>query len=362
MPLYEEKLINPLAVRFSQDRIWPDFQDGTRIEDSLTQIKTVPLKGSTYDLVLKAPFPPMEIIRLKQELRDNDGERVRNEKGQRLLGEESWFTFDNRRLYCLQRSALQLWPMVVAVVVKVLYDFPEVRCARHKFRSTSDGCSVKISLPDGQPGSLWNWEEAAKAVRTIGEGMSAVLDAVSRDRSKHDRRVLTDVPPAALLAPGAREATIAERFNLGASRSAESSRGQVAGQQLLSILQGNASSPSAGMPGGLAALLAAPPQQQLHSGWQASEDSGWQDGGWQASEDSGWHASGSQGWASGKSRKGAGKASGGGGKGGKVGKSSSGGGKGGAGGCKGGGSSHAGLDHGEGNGKGHRHRRPKGSS
>ena len=143
MPFYEEKLINPLAVRFSQDRIWPEFQDGTPIDDSLEHIQAVPLAVDLYNLVLRPPFPPMEIIRLRQERREVDGERSRDEKGRRLFGEESWFTFDNRRHYCLHRSALRLWPAVVAVVVKVLYDFPEVRCARHKFRTTSDGCTLK---------------------------------------------------------------------------------------------------------------------------------------------------------------------------------------------------------------------------
>jgi len=255
MPLYEEKLINPLAVRFSQDRIWPDFQDGKRIEDSLTQIATVALEGAPYDLVLRPPFPPMEIIRLRQERREADGERLRDEKGKRLYGEESWFTFDNRRLYCLQRAALQMSPMVVGVVVKVLYDFPEVRCARHKFRTTSDGCSVKISLPDGQPGSLWNWHEAARA----GEGVALIIDAVRRDTTKNKKEMLADVPPMKLLSPGTRETTVAERFNLGAIRGTDSANGKAAGQQLLSLLQGgsaNAESVTGGSTaGGLAALF-----------------------------------------------------------------------------------------------------------
>eukprot|EP00414_Alexandrium_minutum_P003885 CAMPEP_0113822814 /NCGR_PEP_ID=MMETSP0328-20130328/2431_1 /TAXON_ID=39455 /ORGANISM="Alexandrium minutum" /LENGTH=227 /DNA_ID=CAMNT_0000790755 /DNA_START=83 /DNA_END=763 /DNA_ORIENTATION=+ /assembly_acc=CAM_ASM_000350 len=226
MPLYEEKLINPLAVRFSQDRIWPEFQDGTQIEDSLAQIQSVPLTNAAYDLVLRPPFPPMEIIRLKQERREADGERCRDEKGRRLFGEESWFTFDNRRLYCLQRAALKLRPRAAAVVVKVLYDFPEVRCARHKFRTTTDGCTVKISLPDGQTGSLWNWEEASRSTQTAKDGTASFLNAVTRDMERNRKEVLTDVPPLALLSPGTREATVAERFNLGASRGTDRPQGK----------------------------------------------------------------------------------------------------------------------------------------
>mmetsp|Transcript_110033 Transcript_110033/g.206274 ORF Transcript_110033/g.206274 Transcript_110033/m.206274 type:complete len:338 (-) Transcript_110033:158-1171(-) len=247
MPLYEEKLINPLAVRFSQDRIWPDFQDGRSIEDSLTEISTVPVKGN-YDLVLRPPFPPMEIIRLKQEIREADGERARNDKGQRIYGTESWFTFDNRRLYCLQRAALQLWPMVVAVVVKVLFDFPAVRCARHKFRTTTDGCSVKISLPDGQPGELWTWQEAAKMVQTTPEGESTVMEAVRNDSRKHKKEMLAEPPPEALLAPGQRETTVAERFNSGMAGS-QNADGKAAGMQLLSLLKGGGADSNGGADG-----------------------------------------------------------------------------------------------------------------
>jgi len=353
MPLYEEKLINPLSVRFSQDRIWPDFQDGTRIEDSLTQIGTVPYKGSAYDLVLRPPFPPMEIIRLKQERREADGERVRDDKGRKLFGEESWFTFDNRRLYCLQRAALQLWPMVVAVVVKVLYDFPEVRCARHKFRTTSDGCSVKISLPDGQPGSLWNWQEAASGVRTERAGAASVLEAVQRDAGKRSKESLVEVPPVALLSPGTREATVAERFNLGASRGSDKAEGKAAGQQLLSLLKGGgAAAGGGGPPVGLAALFAQPPQdasENGYGGWQAHPENGYC--GWQAAVENGCNSWQAHGYDSGKGRgdgKGRGKGRGGGGKGG------------GGGGCKGSGAAGAGHGEEEPGGKGQRRRRPKG--
>lgn len=301
MPLYEEKLINPLAVRFSQDRIWPDFQDGRRVEDSLAEIATVPLEDGTYDLVLRPPFPPMEIIRLKQERRDAEGERQKDEKGRRLYGEESWFTFDNRRLYCLQRSALQLWPMVVAVVVKVLFDFPAVRCARHKFRTTSDGRSVKISRPDGQPGALWNWSEAAKTMQKK-EGYG-VADCVRPDTSKRNKDMLTDVPPLAQLAPGTRETTVAERFNIGTSGSSTSTGGQAAGQQLLSILKGSGDA-GGGQPNALAALLGGGQQQQQPQQRQQQQqyDDGWGEQSWGEAAwgaDDGW---GAQGWTGRSSR------------------------------------------------------------
>lgn len=310
MPLYEEKLINPLAIRFSQDRIWPDFQDGTKIEDSLTQIGTVTLKNSSYDVVLRPPFPPMEIIRIRQELREADGERILTDEGRRIYGEDSWFTFDNRRLYCLQRAALQLWPMVVAVVVKVLFDMPAVRCARHKFRTTSDGCSVKISLPDGQPGQLWNWQEAARSAVTTREGAASVMEAVRRDTTKTNKDMLSDVPASVLLAPGDRESTVAERFNLGAVQGPGGAEGKAAGQQLLSILHGKPLPQASARPtapgrlagaglagaggaggGGLAALFNKLPQQQVKESWENSWENGWND-----SWDNGWHDGWHDGW------------------------------------------------------------------
>jgi len=271
MPLYEEKLINPLAVRFSQDRIWPDFQDGHRIEDSLVEITSVPYQG-VYDVVLRPPFPPMEIIRLKQERREGDGERMRDEKGHRLWGEESWFTFDNRRLYCLQRAALKLWPVVVAVVVKVLFDFPAVRCARHKFRTTSDGRSVKISLPDGNPGCLWNWLEAAQLIPAMPDGITSVMEAVRTDVIKTGKEQLVELPSAALLCPGTRERTVAERFNLGSSRTPDhSDAGKAAGQQLLNLLTGAEVAPDA--------KTSAPGVQA--DAWQSHEDQWYPQGAWQ---------------------------------------------------------------------------------
>lgn len=272
MPLYEDKLINPLAVRFSQDRIWPDFQDGRRIEDSLEEIRTVPLQGlGPYDLVLRPPFPPMEIIRLKQEIREADGERARDEKGKRIYGEESWFTFDNRRLYCLQRAALKLWPTVVAVVVKVLFDFPDVRCAKHKFRTTSDGHSVKISLPDGSQGSLWTWQEEARATKSTTESVE-ILRAVYSDMQKNRKEMLIDPPPQAILDPGSREKTTAERFNLGTHSGPKEGTGKAAGMQLLNLLKGTGNTDDGNTDGQWETANAAEWQWQQHpseGGWQA---------------------------------------------------------------------------------------------
>lgn len=285
MPLYEEYLINPLAVRFSQDRIWPDFQDGNSIEDTLPQISAVQIKSAPYDAVLRPPFPPMEIIRLKPERREADGEKIRDEHGQKQYGEESWFTFDNRRLYCLQRAALQRWPMATAVVVKVLFDFPAVRCARHKFRTTSDGATVKISLPDGSPGTIWNWVQVAQQAVTPRAAQDAAFAAVQRDMAKSSKDMLAEVPSAALLAPGDRESTVAERFNLGGARK----EGKAAGMQLLNILQGRPEEEG----GGVALFGQASPAPAYQA--PAAHETSWEASLWQEDtygSSNGWHERG----------------------------------------------------------------------
>lgn len=121
MPLYEEKFISPFAIRFSQARIRPTFQDGRIVENSMEQIEAAPWPkeacGGSYDLLLRPPFPTIEIIRWWPKLREEDGTSLVDEQGTIILGEPCWFTFDNRRLYCLQAAAVKCWPARVAAVV-----------------------------------------------------------------------------------------------------------------------------------------------------------------------------------------------------------------------------------------------------
>ena len=54
----------------------------------MRQITVEPGAGD-YDIILKAPFPTIEIIRWSQ-------------NGRKKGGHEHWFSFDNRRLYHMQ--------------------------------------------------------------------------------------------------------------------------------------------------------------------------------------------------------------------------------------------------------------------
>eukprot|EP00446_Apocalathium_sp_SHHI-4_P018872 CAMPEP_0177292136 /NCGR_PEP_ID=MMETSP0367-20130122/76618_1 /TAXON_ID=447022 ORGANISM="Scrippsiella hangoei-like, Strain SHHI-4" /NCGR_SAMPLE_ID=MMETSP0367 /ASSEMBLY_ACC=CAM_ASM_000362 /LENGTH=402 /DNA_ID=CAMNT_0018749675 /DNA_START=115 /DNA_END=1323 /DNA_ORIENTATION=+ len=133
MPIYEEKLISPLAIRFTQEHIKTLFRDCRIVEDTVEEIKTSAGDGG-YDAILEAPFPDIEIIRF------SGG-----------AAERHWFTLDNRRLYCLQRAAAKLWPLRVAVKVQILYADPGA--VRRKGSSVTVSPSCKVA-----PLFRWDWK------------------------------------------------------------------------------------------------------------------------------------------------------------------------------------------------------------
>lgn len=146
MPIYEEKLICPLAVRFTQQHIRPIFQEGHDIEATIKEIKTRPGTGE-YDVILEAPFPNIEVVRWYQQ----DDEHVERDS-------EHWFTLDNRRLYSLQRVAVALWPRRVAAVVELLYAPTEG--IWRKDDSSTVGRSVGIGHSLKCLTGRWDWREA----------------------------------------------------------------------------------------------------------------------------------------------------------------------------------------------------------
>eukprot|EP00930_Biecheleria_cincta_P015895 TRINITY_DN130_c0_g4_i1.p1 TRINITY_DN130_c0_g4~~TRINITY_DN130_c0_g4_i1.p1 ORF type:complete len:408 (-),score=65.61 TRINITY_DN130_c0_g4_i1:125-1348(-) len=193
MPLYEEKLICPLAVRFTQDHIRPKFKDGRELQDSIQQIQTKP-GFDGCDLLLEAPFPNIEIIRWSQ----CDIESVESDA-------DHWFTLDNRRLYCLQRVAASLWPRKCAVRVEVLYS------ARHgiKRKDTSNtvGRTLVIRHSDKHADTLsdrWDWRAAVqlgletrlrRALRGITEeDISRAHEFVACEDKKTSTEELLDAP------------------------------------------------------------------------------------------------------------------------------------------------------------------------
>lgn len=195
-------LVSPYDVRFSQYRIRAEFQDGRTIEETQAQTEAVPYSERTASsttedvpaggpdaqapgaaneiedvaclgdiedlsadrgkefLLLKAPFPQIEVTRWRCKLREADGSpKIDADSGLELYAcEERWFAFDNRRLCCAQRVAAELWPrevrMYVIVIPPALARSRELR----KFDTKTAGSSVLIgrrnSMDDAEK---WCW-------------------------------------------------------------------------------------------------------------------------------------------------------------------------------------------------------------
>lgn len=196
MPLYEEKLISPLALRFTQQRIRTSFRDGHLVESTIKEIKAAPGVGD-YDIILKAPFPAIEIIRYSPD-------------GRHAGGEDHWFTFDNRRLYCLQRMAAKYWPKRVGCIVEVLYADSSATSIRKKLDSMTGGVSVTIghAFAVGNELQEWAWRQAVQKRAPPGAFALQAEDAVRVDAMKTSVGDLTDAPAA----PSAFERLMAAEF------------------------------------------------------------------------------------------------------------------------------------------------------
>jgi len=180
MPLYEEKLISPLAIRFTQQRIRTTFRDGYEVEATIKEITTADGIGD-YDIILEAPFPAIEIIRWAPNGRSSaDGEH--------------WFSFDNRRLYCLQRIAAKYWPKRVGATVEVLY--ADSGTIRKKLDSQTLGQSVSIGHAFAAAGELkeWSWRKTVLARCPLGSFQNKAEASVAADGAKTSVRELTNAP------------------------------------------------------------------------------------------------------------------------------------------------------------------------
>eukprot|EP00929_Paragymnodinium_shiwhaense_P016359 TRINITY_DN12466_c0_g1_i1.p1 TRINITY_DN12466_c0_g1~~TRINITY_DN12466_c0_g1_i1.p1 ORF type:complete len:391 (+),score=71.08 TRINITY_DN12466_c0_g1_i1:85-1257(+) len=182
MPIYEEKLICPLAVRFTQEHIRPEFQDGQELEATIKQIRTRPGSGE-YDVILEAPFPVIEVMRWRPHRTTTD-ESERDSK--------HWFTLDNRRLYCLQRAAVELWPQRVAVAVDANYAAPEG--ALRKSDSTSAGRSVGIGHSLKNLVDRWDWRVVVESLSAKGVDAALAQQGVLSDDGKGSIGELQDAP------------------------------------------------------------------------------------------------------------------------------------------------------------------------
>ncbi|CAL1160787.1 unnamed protein product, partial [Cladocopium goreaui] len=164
--------MSPLEVHFSQMRANPHFRDGRSLDKAIEEIEKVPWSGSSPKdadkpvWLLKAPFPPIEVMKWRCKLRDEATGRplVDPQTGGELLdAEDRWFTLDNRRLYCLQKVAVSLWPDRAVAEVCCLPSTKVTKMRQlKKFRTLDRGCTILVGNRVGGPMlGRWSWRETA---------------------------------------------------------------------------------------------------------------------------------------------------------------------------------------------------------
>eukprot|EP00928_Gymnodinium_smaydae_P083714 TRINITY_DN66947_c0_g1_i1.p1 TRINITY_DN66947_c0_g1~~TRINITY_DN66947_c0_g1_i1.p1 ORF type:complete len:621 (+),score=56.04 TRINITY_DN66947_c0_g1_i1:103-1965(+) len=159
--------ISPLDVRFSQLRARCSFRDGRFLHETIPQIEAVKFESDpgTDCWLLKAPFPPIQILETRCKVRDSSGRpKLDPVTGRQIYDREGhFFTLDNRRLYCLQRVAMTLWPAQVVVdVMQLPPGAPSGSRHLRKFRTLDSGCSILINDKFGTVEPVhWSWREVA---------------------------------------------------------------------------------------------------------------------------------------------------------------------------------------------------------
>lgn len=200
-------LLSPFDIHFSQTRLRNEFQDGHTVDETTRLIQTVPrgtrrtpaeggsgaadadtteakegekeeadeedilgegcedlsavTRGEEFKLQ-SFPFPRIEVTKWRCKLREPDGSpKIDPSTGLELYShEERWFTFDNRRLYCLQKAATAIWPTEVRCeVIEVPHNMAKSRELR-KFDTRTFGCTVLVGRRDDTNIDTWSWRAA----------------------------------------------------------------------------------------------------------------------------------------------------------------------------------------------------------
>mmetsp|Transcript_65954 Transcript_65954/g.121694 ORF Transcript_65954/g.121694 Transcript_65954/m.121694 type:complete len:358 (+) Transcript_65954:127-1200(+) len=113
-------------------------------------------------MLLWHPFPRIEVTKWRCKLREPDGSpKLDPHTGLELYShEERWFSFDNRRLYCLQKAAAAVWPRQVRCeVVEIPTNLARMRELR-KFDTRTFGLSVIVGRRDDPSPEVWSWRKA----------------------------------------------------------------------------------------------------------------------------------------------------------------------------------------------------------
>jgi len=169
MPSAPNKQMSPFDVRFSQMRARHEFRDGSPVEEAVPLIEAVRCEERSQDgktvWRLQAPFPPIEVLKWRCKLRDEQTGRPRVDPktgGELYDSNDQMFTLDNRRLYCYQRAAVKVWPDDVLIDVVELPPGQLTRMRElKKFRTLDRGRSIFIGgRNEGEELKKWSWREA----------------------------------------------------------------------------------------------------------------------------------------------------------------------------------------------------------
>eukprot|EP00930_Biecheleria_cincta_P095732 TRINITY_DN87668_c0_g1_i1.p1 TRINITY_DN87668_c0_g1~~TRINITY_DN87668_c0_g1_i1.p1 ORF type:complete len:305 (-),score=35.09 TRINITY_DN87668_c0_g1_i1:170-1063(-) len=199
-----QKFLSPLSIHFSQNHIRPEFQDGRLIDDAAKDIASrhmAPIPADEagelqgFDIpgcdwcLLEPRFPQIEVILWRIKLREEDGSYTLDADGNELHGELEWYTLDNRRLYCLQKAAISLYPKEVRVLVKVIRQEDGSCREFRKFRSVDRGRSISVGHRDSAVNPRWSWRAEVGLPEEVLPAGSALPGQNKRnERSKYFRR------------------------------------------------------------------------------------------------------------------------------------------------------------------------------
>jgi hypothetical protein len=202
--------LSPFEIRFSQMRARHEFRDKKLLEESVPQIRLVRCEDKECKGDVRwrteAPFPPIEVLQWRCKLRDESTGRplMDPDTGEEMWDtSDRWFTLDNRRLYCLQKAAVAVWPEQVDVdVVELKGALTRIRELK-KFRTLDTGRSIYIGgRKEGETLVRWCWWEAA--------GLSSPPEP--KELEEHERTEINGDEPA--LADGSGSGFVADRVQL----------------------------------------------------------------------------------------------------------------------------------------------------